>query len=116
MLATSGDDRTIVLRDLASAERRTLSGHTAVVKSLAWRADGRLLVSSGGGDGTLRLWSVASPGTPCRTVSLFPAGGWLHNVAFTPEGRHLATANPDGTVYILRLAAPGVVLPDAPSP
>jgi hypothetical protein len=30
-------------------------------------------------------------------------------VAFSPEGRHLATANPDGTVYVLRLAEPGVV-------
>jgi hypothetical protein len=30
--------------------------------------------------------------------------GCLHAVAFTPEGHYLATANPDGTVYILRLA------------
>ena len=27
----------------------------------------------------------------------------------TPEGRYLATANPDGTVYVLRLARQGEV-------
>ena len=29
--------------------------------------------------------------------------------AMPPEGRYVATANPDGTIYVLRLAAPGVV-------
>jgi hypothetical protein len=34
---------------------------------------------------------------------------WLHAITFSPEGRHLAVGNPDGTVYILRLAEPGEV-------
>ena len=34
---------------------------------------------------------------------------WLPRIAFTPEGRHLAVANPRGTVYVLRLAKPGEV-------
>ena len=27
----------------------------------------------------------------------------VHGVALTPEGRYLITANPDGTVYVIRL-------------
>jgi hypothetical protein len=39
-----------------------------------------------------------APGQP-----LAPKGRWIHGVAFTPEGRYLLTANPDGTVAILTL-------------
>jgi hypothetical protein len=40
-----------------------------------------------------------------KVFALFPPGsGWVHGIAFTPEGRYLATANPDGTAYVLRLA------------
>jgi hypothetical protein len=43
-------------------------------------------------------------------LRLYPPGTrWLLGVALTPEGRYLATANPDGTVYVLRLAKQGEV-------
>jgi hypothetical protein len=32
---------------------------------------------------------------------------WLHGIALSPEGRHLAVCNPNGTVYVLRLARAG---------
>jgi ECF sigma factor len=32
--------------------------------------------------------------------------GYVHGVAFAPDGRHLATVNGNGTVYVLRLAKP----------
>ena len=35
-----------------------------------------------------------------------PGGGVLDGVAFTPDGRHLVTANYNGTIYVLRLALP----------
>jgi hypothetical protein len=34
----------------------------------------------------------------------FPPDDNVHSVAFSPEGRYLATANPGGTMYLLRLA------------
>jgi hypothetical protein len=38
-----------------------------------------------------------------------PKVRWLHAVALSPEGRHLAVSHPNGRVYVLRLAKPGAV-------
>ena len=35
-----------------------------------------------------------------------PGGGAVRAVAFTPDGRYLATANANGTVYLLRVGPP----------
>ena len=91
-------------------ERPPLAGHASGVVSAAVRADGRLLVSAGLLDGTVRLWDAR--GNPPRSRALRvlpPNAGWLHGVALTPEGRHVVTANPDGTISVLRLARPGEV-------
>jgi hypothetical protein len=48
-----------------------------------------------------------SAGTPrVRTVGPGPFGGGVRAVAFTPDGRYLATANANGMVYVLRVEAP----------
>jgi hypothetical protein len=43
---------------------------------------------------------------------------WIHGLALSPEGRYLATANPNGTVYVLPLAEPESVyqVPPAADP
>ena len=47
---------------------------------------------------------------PCYSRVVGSIGPWYADELSTcPEGRYLATANPDGTIYILRLADPGVV-------
>src|SRR5262249_32680206 len=44
-------------------------------------------------------------------------GGLIREVAFTPQGRHLATANANGTISILRVPQPPVpYTPDSPKP
>ncbi len=43
-------------------------------------------------------------GKVLRTVNLH---GCAETVHMAPDGRHLITANSDGSVYILRLAEPG---------
>src|SRR5207237_508178 len=94
----------------AGQESLVLRGHAGQVPSAAWRADGRLLATAGISDGTLRLWDLTRTPPRSEVLQLFEAGQpSLRQVAWTPEGRHLATANADGTVYLLRLARPGDV-------
>jgi WD40 repeat protein len=82
----------------------------------AWRADGLLLATSGDTDGTVRLWSTDGQPERHQVIPLYPTRvRHVASLAMSPEGRHLATANPDSTVTILRLAKPGEVFqPTAP--
>lgn len=66
------------------------------------------MLATGGVDGSLRLWDVDTKPESERALSLFK-GSPIHGVAFTAEGRYLATGNHDGTVYVLKLAEPGEV-------
>jgi serine/threonine protein kinase/WD40 repeat protein len=52
--------------------------------------------------GNLAVWDAAT-GTLQHRWSL---PGPIHDTAFSPDGTHLATANANGTVYILRLGQP----------
>jgi WD40 repeat protein len=73
---------------------------------VAFRPD-NLVLASGGHEPGLKLWDVATKPESERVLPLFKSSP-IHCVAFTPEGRYLATGNPDGTVYVLRLAERGV--------
>jgi WD40 repeat protein len=55
------------------------------------------------------IWDLAAEPPTARLLALFPsarADQWLHCGAFSPDGRLLATANPDGTIYLLQLNPP----------
>jgi WD40 repeat protein len=54
-------------------------------------------------DGTVRIWDVASAAA-VQTMRVCPPGGSINDLAFTPDGRHVVTANHNGTLYVLRLA------------
>jgi WD40 repeat protein/serine/threonine protein kinase len=112
-LVTSGEgDKTIRFWDLArmEANHAPLEGTRTMANWLACRADGRLLASPDTEYGSVNLWDLANVPPKSQEITLYPPGTrHVHGVAFTPEGRYLATANPDGTVYILRLAKTGEV-------
>jgi WD40 repeat protein len=107
-VALPGDDQMLV----GNKDFWTWFGH----KSGAWRADGLLLASCDAREGTVRLWSTDGKPERHQVIRLYPPNTpWLHALTMSPEGRHLATANPDGTITILRLAEPGQVFePTAP--
>jgi WD40 repeat protein/serine/threonine protein kinase len=104
-------DNSIFVWDLATRkEPRRLSGHGSEVLSGAWRADGRLLITAGSTDGTVRLWDPSGDRPRSKALAVIPPKvPWLHGIALSPEGRHLAVCNPDGTVHVLRLAKVGEV-------
>jgi formylglycine-generating enzyme required for sulfatase activity/serine/threonine protein kinase len=83
----------------ASKEPRLFLGHSLAVYWLAFSPNGKSFASVGG-DGLLILWDMAT----CAKLRKWQFPGAVYRVAFAHDGRHLATANANGTVYILRLA------------
>ena len=67
---------------------------------MAFSPDGRLLATAGG-DGTVRLWDVAT-GAELRQVG-DPADR-LSGVAFSPDGRMLAATGNDADIRLWDLA------------
>jgi WD40 repeat protein len=104
-------DNAVCVWDLATRKPpRRLPGHGSEVLSGAWRADGRLLITAGSTDGTVRLWDPSGDEWRSKALAVIPPNvPWLHCIALSPEGRHLAVCHPNGTVYVLRLAQPGEV-------
>jgi hypothetical protein len=59
----------------------------------------------------VRLWDLSGDVPRSRALAVIPPDvAWVHGIALSPEGRHLAVCNPNGTVYLLRLADRGEVL------
>ncbi|GAA1032174.1 hypothetical protein GCM10009557_29820 [Virgisporangium ochraceum] len=75
---------------------RTLRGHSDTVWCLAYRPDGRTLVT-GSWDGTARLWDVAT-GTLLTTYT--GHNDRITAVAVAADGRWVATSSDDGTTRL----------------
>lgn len=84
----------IYLYDLARGEEvGRLPGHpTGGIRRLAFTPDGKRIVS-GGFDGYLRVWDIASS-KEVRAIKV--EGGTVYSLALSPDGRLAATAGRDG--------------------
>lgn len=99
---SGGQDRTIVLWDLALGTRlAVLRGQTSAVRALALSSDGRLLASAGR-DGAILMWDLRRR-TLLRTLTGHT--DILDGVAFSPDGHLLASVGVDHTTVIWDVAS-----------
>jgi WD40 repeat protein len=97
-LAFSWDDGRVTMVETFSGKQRTefqaVTAHPCY--GIAFSPDSKLLVTVGE-DGQIAVWA----GSEKRWAVKLP--GPVNAVAWAPASRHLATANANGTVYILRV-------------
>ena len=100
-LASGGADHQIRLWSFdgaaAAASERVLEGHHGWISGLAWGSAGKTLASTSL-DGTVRLWSIETPGRP--TPALRGPSDRLSGVAISPDGEVLAAATANGLIYL----------------
>lgn len=98
-------DRTVRVLDLTTGQEvRRFDGHRAKVHGVAFSADGRLALSSGGTshadevqDGSVRLWEVA---TAREIRRLAGHAGWVRIAVLSPDSRTILSAGLDRTLRL----------------
>lgn len=115
LLATAGADRTARIWDAESGEAlRVLEGHTAGLTNVAFSPDGRYLATSQEstedlnvqeGDISVRIWEVETG----RELLVFQTGHgfFVWGLAFSPDGRILATSGQDANIKLWSLDLDG---------
>src|SRR4029079_1096262 len=99
-----GDEKgNVKLCDLAKRQTRfSVKGHEAKVYSIAVSADGKRAATVGL-DNVLKVWDLAN-GKELRQWTLrgaSPDRPLVTQLAFTPDGRGVVTANTNTTLYLL---------------
>jgi WD40 repeat protein len=101
-LLETGTSSQAVVWDVSTGQKvRTLPWAKAGVELGVYSPDGRTVL--GVASARLLVWEAAT-GKLTREIPLAEGTGGVLDLAWTPDGRHVVTANSNGTLYVLRLA------------
>ncbi|MEV4285699.1 helix-turn-helix domain-containing protein [Nonomuraea bangladeshensis] len=105
ILASASADKTVRLWDTATRRQIgvPLSDHDEAVTDVEFAPDGRLVTAAF--DGTVRLWDVATH-RPIGVPLAAHGGKAARALAFSPDGRTLASAGDDGDIRLWDMAVP----------
>jgi WD40 repeat protein len=95
LLASAGDDKVVLLSDVAGKTMHRLAGHLDAVGSVAFSCDGKRL-ASGSADGVVRFWDVSRGKELPRTARQEPVTA----LTYLPDSRTLVTGTADGRLHI----------------
>ena len=105
VLATAAEDSTVRLWNTADPAHPVASSliknFNGAVRTMAFSADSHILATIATSDGHLYLWNVTDPSKPVIVARIdfsLNSGDGVDRVAFSPDGRTLATVN--GTVDV----------------
>jgi WD40 repeat protein/serine/threonine protein kinase len=101
---TDGAQSCLYVWDVASGRGNPFPGHATDLRAVAFHPEGRYLVT-GGPDGMMRIWDQRAGNLRVRPLGPGPFGTQVACVACLPDGRHVVSANANGTLTILRIAA-----------
>ncbi len=105
VLASAGGDRTVRLWNVQEGNTlHILEGHTGnifmpgYINTLSF-SPGGTIVASGGGDRTVRLWRISDG----RLLHIIRHSRPVWDIAFSPDGEFLATAEMRGPVHVFNV-------------
>jgi WD40 repeat protein len=105
-LASAGHDETVRIWDVETGRQiRVLRGHSFHVWGVAFSPDGKWVASAGGTSdangefaaGDVKLWDAA---TGAALLTMLVPGSRVYSVAFSPDGKTLASGWEDHTVKV----------------
>lgn len=100
-LISTGGGNSFRLWDVATGKGRVfINCRTGLIEACAFSPDGQVLATASGiMDKTIRLWDVAKG----KLIDTYPCLEAVKNCSFSPTDWIIATGDPRGNVYILKL-------------